>query len=540
MRIWTTRGHSLAKAADRILVGSSYLYLVIPIVIFLFGWLRPPLALVVSSGLLLGTWKTIAGFGYREDHPPRAARFLVLAALIAAGWVLLSGIDTFGFQNPDFRARNTIFRDLIERPWPVLYDYRGFPVLQGAFGDTGALVYYFLFWLPCALVGKLLGWEAANHALLAWSMLGVFLSIMLIGRFIGTHSISIILAFICWSGMDIVGSLLYNPPSSVAAALAGDGLHLRHVIGQVLWMLFGQQQLEGWVSTNTPISLWQYSSFTTQLFWVFNQAIPAWLVTALLMSQQDKKGYVFTFSLAILFAPLPAVGLLPFLVRRLAENWKPRGAPNYRGAFGSLLSQTISFQNTVAPALLAFVAAAFLGTRAATPMQGFVWEFLPLSAELAARYLAFCILEFLAFGLLVLRRNKDGPVLVLAILVLLALPLYVYGRFNDLVMRGSIPALPILFMIGIRNLVQDAPRPTFASRLSRTLLAVVLLTGAITPLHEIGRSTQAIVESEGAPSADDIWPTLGGYPDITEIPDEFPNFVLAEPEATFFFRVLAR
>ncbi len=540
MRSWKSAGYFSAQVWDRILIGASYLYLVIPIVIFLFGWLRLPLALLIAAVLLFGTVKTLASYGYTEHAGPSGAAFVWLSLLIVAGWVFLSGIDAFGFQNSDFAARNAIFRDLVARPWPVTYDYRTFPALQATFGDTGALVYYFTFWLPCALAGKLLGWDAANHALLAWSILGVFLSLWLICRFIKAHAVLLVVAFILMSGMDIAGSLLYDPPSAAVTALAGGPLQFRPIIGQALSVVFGHQQLEAWASTNMAMSVWQYSSFTTQLFWVFNQAIPAWLATALLLNQQDRKSLVFTFSLAMLFAPLPAIGLLPFLVYRLIEKRNQIEQPDAGAPTGPILLQSISFQNIVVPAALAFVALAFLGTQRSAPVHGFVWEFVPFSGDLLLRYAAFCMLEFLVFGLLVMRPNQDRRLLTLALSVLLLTPLYVYGTFSDLVMRASIPALLVVFMIGFRNLLADPPGVTLRSRLSRGLVIAVLLIGAITPLHEIGRSTDAIVESEGLPPPTDSWSTLAGSTDLLERSNEFSQYVLARPEDTFFFRFLAR
>ena len=98
---------------------------------------------------------------------PYGAAFVWLSLLIVAGWVFLSGIDAFGFQNSDFAARNAIFRDLVARPWPVTYDYRTFPALQATFGDTGALVYYFTFWLPCACL-QASCWGGTRPTMRSW------------------------------------------------------------------------------------------------------------------------------------------------------------------------------------------------------------------------------------------------------------------------------------------------------------------------------------------------------------------------------------
>jgi hypothetical protein len=528
------------SALDRILIASSYLYLVIPIVVFLFGWLRPLLAISVTALLLLGTWRTLRGFGYSQQSGLGRPGFLVPSLLIVLAWVLLSGIDGFGLQNGDFDARNAIFRDLIQRPWPVRYEYGASALLRGVVGDTGALVYYFAYWLPPALVGKLLGWDAANHALFLWSILGVFLSTLLVCRYNGTFTLVTLLALVCWSGMDIVGTLLYSPPPSMLAVLHGGSVHIREVVGQTLAIILGRENIEWWVSANTGLLLWQYSSFTTQLFYVFNQAIPAWVATALLLNQQDKKSLIHTYSLILLFAPLPAIGLLPFLVYRLAERSAWMSPSGSRGTAPSFLRQVMSIQNTVAPASLGLVAVAFLGTQHSQPGQGAIWNFIPVSADLVIRYLEFCGFEFALLGLLVLRSSKERRLTALALMILFILPLYRSGATSDLVMRASIPALLVLFMTGIRSLQSETSNPALGPRLLRVLLGVVLLLGVDTPLHEIGRSTYAIVQSGGTPAPQDKWLTLGVTGNLSKDLENLPHFVLSEPQGTFFFNFLAR
>lgn len=56
----------------------------------------------------------------------------------------------------------------------------------------------------------------------------------------------------------------------------------------------------------------QFSSITTQLFWVFNQCIPAWLVTILLFLQKSNKYMAVLLAAAMLNCTLPFVGLIPF------------------------------------------------------------------------------------------------------------------------------------------------------------------------------------------------------------------------------------
>ncbi len=517
---------------DRILISSAYLYLIIPTVIFLFGWLRLPIAILVFGLVAFGAWRALTGFGYGSRAGLASLTFLLPVLCIVGLWVLLSGIDGFGFQNVDFDARNAVFRDLIGYPWPVRYDYSASPPLQQAYGNSGALVYYLAYWLPSALIGKWLGWDAANHALFFWSVLGVLLSILLICRYNKAFLPITALAFVFWSGMDFIGTMLYDPPSALKAALAGQPLQFRGIVGQTLALLFGGSHLEEWTASAVGIVVWQYSSFTTQLFWVFNQAIPAWIVTALLLNQQDKKSLVYTYSLVLLFAPLPAIGLVPFLVYRLLEGVTWDRILHVR----DILRETLSVQNTVVPASLAAIAVAYLGAQGAEPVQGFVWQFHQIDVWLILGYVAFCVLEFALFAVLLMSYKGGRGLVATAMAVLFVLPIYKFGVTSDLVMRASIPALLVLFVIGMQYLASEAP-----SRARRFVLMAILLIGAVTPLHEIARSSEAIVSSQGALQSTDSWHTFGpGGKILGKHLQYSEHFVISMPEDTFFFRFLAR
>jgi hypothetical protein len=72
---------------------------------------------------------------------------------------------------------------------------------------------------PQHSLGKLLGWEAANIALVAWSILGVMLACIL---FLHASSLRRLwftpFYFLFFSGLDIVGSLLTHSPLNFSMA----------------------------------------------------------------------------------------------------------------------------------------------------------------------------------------------------------------------------------------------------------------------------------------------------------------------------------
>lgn len=78
------------------------------------------------------------------------------------------------------------------------------------------------------------------------------------------------------------------------------------------WIL-GEEELIN-LNLSTHLEWWavdfQFTSMTSQLFWVFNQAIPAWVATIMIMTQKHCKNMLFILSLMMLSSTIPFVGLI--------------------------------------------------------------------------------------------------------------------------------------------------------------------------------------------------------------------------------------
>src|SRR5258706_1935937 len=254
----------------------TYIYLLLPFVLFCLGWLRLIIAIpivVIILWMLSRLWKA------EDDSAPI---HIPLSVIIISGiWVFLSGVGGYAFQNWDHHWRNAVFRDLITYDWPVVYS-------SPQQGPLKMLVYYVGYWLPAALTGKLLGWKFANLILFLWTWFGVVLVIAHLNLGLKTSLVKTALLLITFSGLDALGTLLFP----------GDY--------PTLWPPI--QHLEIWFGNL------QYSSFTTQLFWVFNQSIPAWLCIALLANKPRRDLAVLAWALCFFLAPLASIGLLPYLL----------------------------------------------------------------------------------------------------------------------------------------------------------------------------------------------------------------------------------
>jgi hypothetical protein len=119
---------------------------------------------------------------------------------------------------------------------------------------------------------------------------GVFFILALLSVRLKTSMLNIALLFFSFSGMDILG--------------IGVNRLLVRSLYPGLWPPV--QHLEWWSS---PVEI---SAILTQLYWVFNQAVPVLLAMSLWLTGIKKEHTIFLWALTFFFSPLPAIGLIFF------------------------------------------------------------------------------------------------------------------------------------------------------------------------------------------------------------------------------------
>jgi hypothetical protein len=120
-------------------------YLLLPLLVFLLGWLRWPFALAMGAALAPALYHAWRG---RVRRPAGLSRTEVLAlAAVAISWVSMSGLAPGFFLNWDWMTRMSVLRDLVAGDWPAGYRLPGEAdlVLRCPLG----------YYLVPALVGKL-------------------------------------------------------------------------------------------------------------------------------------------------------------------------------------------------------------------------------------------------------------------------------------------------------------------------------------------------------------------------------------------------
>ena len=426
-----------------------YLYLALPVLIFMAGWLRWCWALPFC---MLTACACIRGFTESARTHCLTVRGLmnkktVLAAfLLIVLWVYLSGVGGFCYQNRDHAVRNAIFRALVERSWPVI-----------SYNGKRGLIYYIGFWLPAACVGKLFGLEAGYAVQLVWAVLGVFITYYLICVYRGKTDLLPVIFLIFFSGLDYVGTCIY----------AKEGMDLRLAA-----------HLEWWATD------FQFTSTTAQLFWVFNQSVPAWVASMLILVQKNSKNMLFILGLSMLTSTIPFVGLIPIavylyigFVREDRSRWKE--VFTFQNVVGVVVIGGVSFLYLIGNVSGGKIGQAEMSAASAGPWSGLL------------RYLLFCFLEFGIYLCFIWKYRRKDPLFWLMIGILAICPLIRVGSSSDFCMRASVPALLVLMLYCMEAFEK---RRREGKRWAFAVYCVVLLLGAVTPFNEIHRTIRTSVQ----------------------------------------------
>lgn len=491
-----------------------YLYMAMPFFIFSSGFLKwyfaVPFSLLTVAAALFASFSS-EGYEKIAFEKKDCVKLAIGAAVIILA-VLFSGIGGFFWQNTDHSTRNTIFNILVSDLWP--------PV-RAVNGSFVGLVYYIGFWLPAAVVGKLFSLSAGYVFQVVWAVLGILIIWLLICTFHKKIVLYPLFIFLFFSGADIIG---YKTVTNFFSETVNIQL------GK--WASFGDipftYHIEWWPR------YYQYSSNMTQLFWVFNQALPCWVATMALLAEKNNKNLVLILGLSLISSTLPFVGLIPIFVWCAVTEYNSSFSRpltktplkdfislfTFQNVLGGGISGIISFiylkenisaetagQNA-APAstnaftdfkfyiLLAIIALFFFGCYKADkkkirsylilpPLLVSTYLFASLPEYKEPYFLIFIIFDLLLIAAALFPAYGQTSLYYVAVLSLLIIPFFKVGASIDFCMRASVPALFVLSVLAgfaVSKYIRERRIIPLAA------IILVLLIGSVTPAHEIART----------------------------------------------------
>ncbi len=447
-----------------------YAYIGLPVFIFLTFYLRLwfigiPFAALVITFFVLQRKKASSDIKLDKDAVTLHKGSIIVYAALSVIWTFLGGQGGHYYQSTDWGIRNAIFRDLITRPWPVVYPERG-----------RMLVYYIGHWMTPALLSKGLTitplsidavWTIANQLLWLHTAAGVFIVMLLLLCIVRTDSLKkqilIPLILIGFSGMDILGALL---DKFIFHEVAIDPFHIEWWSGFL-----------------------QFSSTTTCLFWVFNQAVIPWIAVLCLFLEKSPSSYVFLGLCASLAGPIPFMCIFVYMavlgIRRVIAL---RNKAVIKEIFDPV---------NLASVIPLLMVVRFYSTNAAINASGnslgdvsysFLWfKINAIPDEVVLRHIIlFLLLEAVIYMVLLYATNSRNCMYWTTAAVLMISPFVSMGNQGDFVMRFSVPAVMVMLALCAKALLSDDDKEK-TTKILKIILIVCLVIGSVTPMVEFAR-----------------------------------------------------
>lgn len=548
----------------------SFIYLALPVLLFFAFFVKWYVSLLAIITIVILLQKTSTQKKNKREIIFNI-RSLFLISIVLLIWCYLGGQGGLFFQTSDWNERNAIFRDLIYYDWPVFYSK-----------TNTMLTYYIGHWLPAAGLAKIIyiifgnldiAFRIGNIILGIWTFLGTVFSYLLISIYVNPKKKEakwIILAvFIGFSGLDIIGCLLEKWTIT-------DYINFMH--------------LEWWSGGD----LYQFSSNTTVLFWVFNQGVTAWIATLLFLNENSPKYYAFIISCLLISASLPSIGLAILMIGKyvyeMFRNIKNKHAHYF-------FKETFSIYNLlsvifIVPSIILYlISNSALGNSKQnlyyisedrlqlTPVMHIVlailiilllgliitiickrkyiktskgMKFLLGSAillgiliglilthpETRRIYFVFLILECGLYWLCLAPNFYDNILYYLIAFLFMISPMIRIGIGGDFCMRASIPGIIILTSMCAKKICdQYIYKKNRLMSITTLVLTLLLLIGTATPIMEITRGIYKVIDARTFNLQADNIETLNKYHSSGGI---YGNFVSENYKNSYFYKYFMR
>lgn len=449
--------------SKRFLIRLSLIYIYVPVLLFLFGWVKLPIAVLTTIAMGFGLYHMEKQFNskpFDEKEYLRIDRLTLITVLLFLVFVAVyCGWGRYTDQAGDWAKHNAVLADLMNKDWPVYYST-----------DDGnsMLTYYLAQYLVPALIGKIFNtYRVAEVALFIWTTIGLFLIYLNLVRILNIYK-SIMQIAAAWILCFFSGPLL---------------------LAQKLLQFFSPDNL--FWANNNHFMIWmdgitlQYSSHYVMLRWVFPQAIICWLTLLLLYEHREMiQHYVILLLPALIYGTFSFAGIIPICLGcAFAEFIVKR--KNLKDCFVRLFS----ISNIVNALTLGSILILYFWGNITGEKPDEIGIAVTDYGNRGYAYFIFVACMVVSFGVFLFGRYKKNAFYWTAIVSLLILPIFKMGLYNDLVMRASIPGLFVLMLLTVDELNHVLGLSFRYMKLPRCIctigLVLILLIGFIHPTQEL-------------------------------------------------------
>jgi len=408
------------KIPFRLWYGLTVGFLVIPVIVFLAGYLRwyvgVPLALCMlafSVYVVIDCTKPAGGRTQLSDKAKDIKiplSYLIGFALFAVFLSYFAGVGEFIYSLQDHAIRRATLTDLVNYKWPVIYDYstQTNPDVIKEIGKTSgktALMYYFTYWMPAALFGKLFGRTAADIFLMLWTAMGIFLTLLGMVKLNGRACVTQPIFYMFFGGLDVIPTLVHS------------------FTEYKLWT-----SIEGWVPNMA------YYCNLSEVANVFHQCVPCFLITVLVMLSVNTRTFGLTGGLLFAYSPFGVFGILPVI---LTAVFRKEMRQDVKGTLKDLFTPV----NIISAVIMLVVFGSFYtGNAGGVGKNGFTFMFYSSFGLFVICYLCFLVIEVLPVSAVLFKRFRKDPFYRCALICMTLIPIYMMTWVNDFAMRASMPS----------------------------------------------------------------------------------------------------
>lgn len=277
------------KASFAGIVSLSLLYLLLPNILFLFGWVQwwyaiPAVIMLITATLHICKHLPLHQHTFTKKDIP---------SLLCSFFICIVAVESLGYtgrvpQSSDFLARNAIFDTLVNCDWPI----------HSCSGDY--FVYYHAFYLFPSLVAKIAAPYISHYTLLyVWTLFGLLLAAGLLSLKYGAKKGALALLFF----------LLIGYTSDLAWVILRLDSHLDNTFVHAITTNLNKYP---WRLHSSYASIWRGVAIDSP-----HHALPILLFLLLVSTNSLSKKHIFyVASLIVICSPLSSIFVLLFLIIR--------------------------------------------------------------------------------------------------------------------------------------------------------------------------------------------------------------------------------
>lgn len=430
------------KLSYKCLLIISILYIYIPVFIFVLGWTKLLVSIpfsLITAYIAYRIYKNLLKNKCEYININIFVLIFVTILFLIVGY--FSGWGRWVNQTSDWYKHNAILEDLINKDWPVYYTNGN---------EHSMLSYYILQYILPSLVGKLTNLRCAEISIYIFNELGLFLIYLNLIKYLKFNKL-FSQAFL---GVMII---FFGTPLLLAKIFRDNFTDYQYYFYHDTFY------------SGTNGVLLQYTNNFALLEWVYPQVITIWLIISIFLSNKSKiEYYLFLMLPGVLYGTLSFLGLVPVAIAYAFEFLIKN--KDLRLWFAKIFS----FENILSILTLGLITFLYLyGNVFLDKPDSLGIKYMGYDKDSIVLYVIFILFNVLIYIPFVFKKYKNDGIFISSILMLLILPLFKMGYYNDLTMRTSIPALFILMVYVSSSIIQSFNN--FNLNLKNKLISISLI-----------------------------------------------------------------